>query len=158
MREQLYDTIAGPLSKLWEQLSTLNQQISEFCLTAKSDRFSNRIAEDILREWNWLTRPFFLSSMAPEHWTDYSRFLRGLLERMQRIAEQPAARELERIATLDSAISPTFYSCYDRHTHSAAWLSYGLMVQELRLSIFAPRLAIKGRSSAKKLSAAAGLL
>ena len=158
MRERLYDTIAGPLSKLWEQLAAADAPLREFCLTAARDRYAARIAEDLQREWQWLTRAFFLSDADPATLQDISRFARGLQQRLQKIAQQPAARELERIDTLNAAIRPDFYSDYSRHPHSPAWLAYGLMVAEFRLSLFAPTLAVKGRASAKKLEAAAGQL
>ncbi len=154
MRERLYDTIAGPLSKLWEQLAATEAPLREFCLTASRDRYAARIAEDLQREWQWLTRPFFLSAAAPALLQDISRFARGMKQRLQKIAQQPPIRELERIETLNAAIKPDFYTEYLRHNESPVWQAYGFMVAEFRLSIFAPTLACKGRASAKKLTAA----
>lgn len=154
MRENLYDTIAGSLCKIWEQLAEADSARREFCLTAARDRYASLIAEDIEREWQWLTRPFFLSDAAPGSLQDLSRFARGFTMRLQKIAQQPAARELERIDSLNTAIAADFYEQYPRHANSPAWLAYGLMIQEYRLSIFAPTLAVKGRASAKKLAQA----
>ena len=116
------------------------------------------IAADVQREWQWLTRPWFLSSVEPAQLADYSRFLRGLQERIKRIAQQPAAKELERIDTLNAAVATHFFTDYERHADTPAWQTYGLMVEEFRLSLFAPALAAKGRASAKKLESAASLL
>lgn len=158
MRERLYDTIAGPLNKLWEQLADADRAMREYCLTAARDRYAARIAEDLQRDWQWLTRSFFLSDAAPETLQDISRFARGIIMRLQKITQQPAIRELERIDTLHAAIRPTFYEQYPHHANSPAWLNYGLMIAEYRLSLFAPTLAAKGRASVKKLEAAAELL
>ncbi|MBR4107500.1 MAG: ATP-dependent RNA helicase HrpA [Akkermansia sp.] len=158
IREKLYDTIAGSLARLWEQLVSTEQSVREFCLTARSDRFAARMAEDISHEWEWLTRPWFLSTPEPAKLADYTRFLRGLQERLRRIAQQPAARELERIDSLQAALHPGFYENYARHLRHPAWLEYGFMLAEFRLSIFAPALAAKGRASVKKLQAAAEFL
>lgn len=152
MREHLYDVIAGPLTKLWEQLSATDAALREYCLTASRDRYAARIAEDLQREWQWLTKPFFLSSTPPSALQDISRFARGIQQRLQKIACQPAVRELERIETLMSAIHPSFYAEYSQHASSPIWQQYGSMVAEYRLSIFAPTLAIKGRASVRKLS------
>ncbi len=151
MREKVYDTIAGPLNKLWEQLAEADRAIREYTLTAGRDRYASRIAEDLQREWQWLTRPFFLSSAAPDALQDISRFSRGIIMRLQKIAQQPAIRELERIDTFNAAIRGDFYEQFSHHAASPAWLAYGLMVAEYRLSVFAPTLAVKGRASAKKL-------
>ena len=78
--------------------------------------------------------------------------------RIQKIAQQPAIRELERIDTFNAAVRADFYTEYPNHGNSPAWIAYGLMVAEFRLSVFAPALAVKGRASAKKLAAVAELL
>ena len=158
MRERLYDAIAGPINKLWEQLAEADRAVREYCLTAGKDRYAARIAEDIQREWLWLTRPYFLSDASPDKLQDISRFARGLVMRLQRISQQPAIRELERIDTLRASIKADFYEQYARNAASPLWLEYGLMIAEYRLSIFAPTLAVKGRASAKKLATTAELL
>lgn len=158
MRERLYDTIAGPLNKLWEQLAQADKCLREYTITASRDRYGARIAEDLQREMNWLMRPFFLSAAAPDMQQDLSRFARGIVQRLQKIAQQPAVRELERIDTFYAAIRPDFYEQYSAHATSATWLAYGFMVAEYRLSLFAPNLALKGRASVKKLEAMAALL
>ncbi len=158
MREGVYDAIAGPLAKLWDTLAATDQQLREYCLTASRDRFATRIAEDLQRDWAWLTRPWFLSSSGPARVTDLARYARGLQERLKRIAQQPAARELERIDTLNATVGEAWFSEWPRHhtpaTPSPAWLNFGFMVAEYRLSLFSPTLALKGRASAKKIAAA----
>ncbi len=155
MRERLYDTICGPLSKLWEQLAATDSALRGYCVSASRDRYAARIAEDLQREWQWLTRPFFLSETEPGVLQDISRFARGLQQRLQKITQQPAVRELERIENVMGAIRPDFYEEYPRHSQSPTWQAYGFMVAEFRLSVFAPTLSVKGRTSAKKLAAAA---
>lgn len=158
MRERLYDTIAGPLGKLWEQLAVADRAIREYTLTAAQDRYATRIAEDLQRQWQWLTRPYFLSDSAPDALQDIARFARGIVQRIEKIRQQPAIRELERIDSFYAAVSADFYARYPQHADSPAWLAYGFMAEEFRLSVFAPTLAAKGRASAKKLAAAAELL
>ena len=155
MREGLYDAISGTYTRIWEQLAAAHTPLREFCLTAAQDRYAARIAEDLQRDWAWLTRPQFLCSTPPERHADILRYARGFQERLRRIKEQPAIRELERIDSINASVHPDFYSHFNRHPQSAAWLEYGLMLAEFRLSVFAPALAIKGRASAKKLLSAA---
>jgi len=154
MRETIYDTLAGPLTRLWEQLAATEKPLREYCLTAPRERYSALIAEDLQKEWNWLIRPYFLTQSGPEKWADIIRYARGLRERLQRIRQQPAARELERIETLQTAIGNNFYTDYPSHHQNPFWQEYGFMVAEFRLTLFAPALAIKGRASVKKLQAA----
>ncbi len=158
MREGLYDAIAGPLAKLWEQLAITERQLREYKLTAGRDRFAAKIAEDLQRDWDWLTRPWFLSSSGPDRLPDLARYARGLQERLKRIAQQPAAKELERLDTLHATVGENFFTQWPRHHNPAApsptWLDFGFMVAEYRLSLFAPALAQKGRASAKKIASA----
>lgn len=153
VRETLYDTLSGQLAKLWEQLAAADQELREYTLTAR-DRFAQRIAADLTQQWNWLTREGALADLTRDTFNDHTRFLRGFRERLRRIKEQPAAKELERIEGLANAMNPAFTQEYAKHARSAAWLAYGLLIQEYRLTIFAPALALKGRASAKKLQAA----
>lgn len=151
MRERVYDVLAGPITRLWEQLATTHQSLREYLITSGRDAASKRIATDLEREWGWLTRPGSLCAGAPEQLNDLSRFARGLSERLARLAHQPLARELERLDAFYSAVPESFYDDYAAHPHSLAWVSYGFIVAEYRLSVFAPTLALKGRASVKKL-------
>ncbi len=158
MREGVYDAIAGPLAKLWENLALTDRQLREYCLTAGRDRYAAQIAEDLQRDWAWLTRPWFLSTGGPERLTDLTRYARGLQERLKRIAQQPAAKELERIGMLNATVGETWFTEWPRR-HAPAnlsplWLDFGFMFAEYRLSLFAPALALKGRASAKKIAEA----
>ena len=157
MRENLYDTLSGPLAKLWEQLAAADQELREYALTAR-DRFAQRIAADLTQQWAWLTREGALAALTRDTFNDHTRFLRGFRERLRRIREQPAAKELERIESVAASVNPAFAQEYANHPRSAAWLAYGLLVQEFRLTVFAPALALKGRASIKKLQAAAAAL
>ncbi len=163
MRENVYDALAGTISKLWDTLAATDQQLREYCLTAGRDRFAARIAEDLQRDWAWLTRPWFLSTSGPERVTDLARYARGLQERLKRIAQQPIAKELERIDTLNTTIGDAWFSQWPHRLGSQAApnpavLDFGFMVAEYRLSLFAPTLALKGRASAKKIAAALEVL
>ena len=151
LREQVYDTLAGPISRLWALLGEVHQEVREYLATAASLPVARRVVEDVEREWAWLVRPGFLCAGAPEQLADISRFARGLRERLKRLAHQPIARELERLDALEAAVPDTFYAEYALHPDSAAWVAYGFMVAEYRLTLFAPMLALKGRSSARKL-------
>ncbi len=158
LREKLFDMLKGPLARLWTRLVETDKAVRLYALTAGRDRFAAQIAEELTRQWQWLTRPGFLSSGGFARLTDTDRFLRGMLERLKRIKEQPAARELDRIKQLNDAIG-FYYSLPElianREKGKAippALLDYGYMIEEFRLSLFAPTLAVKGRSSVKKLA------
>ncbi len=158
LREKLFDMLKGPLARTWTRLVETDKAIRLYALTAGHDRFGSSIAEELLRQWSWLTRPGFLSSSGFAKLGDLDRYMRGILERLKRIKEQPAARELDRIQQLNDAIG-YYYSLPElianREKSSPlppALLSYGFMIEEFRLTLFAPTLAMKGRASVKKLA------
>ena len=158
MRERLYDTLAGPISRLWEQLATAHQALREFLLTASRDAATAQVVADVECEWAWLTRPGFLCEAEPERLPDIVRFARGLCERLARLSHCPLAGELERIRAFRAAVPEAFFSRYALHAGVRAWVHYGYMAAEFRLSLFAPSLALKGRASVRKLQDTAALL
>lgn len=135
-------------------MAAADAELREFTLTAR-DRFAQQIAADLMQQWSWLTREGALAALTRDSFNDHTRFLRGFRERIRRIREQPAARELERIATVTAATPPSFPKEFHNHPHSARHHQFGLLLQEFRLTLFAPALALKGRASQKKLQAAA---
>lgn len=149
----LYDSIASDYTKIWDQLAAVALRLKEFTVGAVSSPATAPIAIDLQAQWQWLTRSRFLSSTPPEQRNDIMRFTRGIAERLRRINEQPIARELERIKTFRAAMRPDFYTEFPRHADDPSWLEYGRMLEEFRLGIFAPALAVKGRASTKKLAA-----
>ena len=164
MREQLFDTLRGPVAKCWYKLVEAEQAIKQYQLTA-TDRFGVQIVAELTRQWNWLTRHHYMSSGGYTRLIDLERYARGIVERIKRIQQQAPIKELERIAQLDEAIGhyylhPAILSACKASIGgkelkipelSHALLNYGYMIEEYRLILFAPNLAMKGRSSAKKL-------
>ncbi len=152
MREKLSDTLAGPITRVWHLLALAHEELKRYRLTA-STAATARTRADLERQWAWLTRPNFLCAAPPETLPDYTRFLRGLLDRLRRLATRPATDDLSRVDLFDTIVPAAFYDNYPAHADSVAWLQVAYMVAEFRLSIFAAALALKGRASPKVLRA-----
>lgn len=140
------------VAALWEKLASMERETRLFIMTSGDDRHKSAVADDLRRHLEWLLRPRRLVETGFARLRDYERFVRGVGERLRRMQGQPIVRELERIAQFRGAAGP-FLESWRSHRGEAAWIDYGMMVEEYRLSVFAPDLALKGRSSAKKLSA-----
>ena len=151
VREQAYDTLAGPISRLWEQLAAAQRAIDEFCLTASHHEATERIASDLARQWGWLTRRGFLTESGPGALSDLSRFARGICERLERLSHRAPVDDLSRIDAWERAVALGFYEQYERHAGEYIWQTYGMLAEEYRISLFAPTLARKGRVSQRKL-------
>lgn len=140
------------VAALWEKLAALERETRLFFMTAGNDRHQTAVADDLNRHLAWLLRPHRLQETGFARLRDYDRFVRGVSERLRRLRGQPIARELERIALFREAAG-AYLDAWSKRRGEAAWIDYGMMVEEYRLSVFAPELAVKGRSSAKKLAA-----
>ncbi len=150
MREKLSDTLAGPISVIWHFLALAHESLRRYRLTAHIAVTARSLA-DLERQWSWLTRPNFLYAASPDTLPDFTRFLRGLLERLQRLSQRPAVDDLSRIDVFENIVPPSFYLSYPSHPDSVSWLRLAYMIAEFRLSIFSPSFALKGRSSPKTL-------
>lgn len=140
------------VAALWEKLAAMERDVRLFQTTAGGDRHKSAVADDLHRHLEWLLRPHRLLETGFARLREYERFARGVGERLRRMSGQPIVRELERMAQFREAAAP-FLEAWQAHRGEAAWIDYGMMVEEYRLSVFAPELAVKGRSSAKKLAA-----
>lgn len=141
------------VAALWEKLAAADRAVRLFRLTANGERHRSAVAEDLDRQLAWLLRPHRFTDTGFARLRDVERFVRGIHERLRRLQQQPIVRELERIALFREAAGP-FEDAWKPRAREAAWVDYGMMVEEYRLAVFAPELAAKGRSSAKKLAAA----
>ncbi len=141
------------VAALWEKLADAERNVRLFLLTANGDRHRAAVGEDLRRQLDWLLRPHRFVDTGFARLRDFERFVRGVNERLRRLGQQPVARELERVALFREAAAP-FQEAWRHRAREAAWIDYGMMVEEYRLAVFAPELAAKGRSSAKKLAAA----
>ncbi len=137
---------------LWERLAAAAREVRSFLEKHADERHMSPIAADLHEQMEWLTRANRLSETGYLRRQDFERILRGISERLLRMRRQPIAREHERLELFRQS-SSRFASEWKRHIHDPAWIDYGLMLEEYRLAVFAPSLAVKGRSSAKKLEA-----
>lgn len=154
VRENLHDTFTGALSQLWEQLGSTHQTLFSFLATTSSNSAYKRTTSDLLRQWNWLTRPGFLIDYSPAFQRNLLRFLHGITTRLENLQLKPIANDLKRLEDFERTVPSEFYTEFPAHADSMQWLSFGAMVEEYRLSLFAPALAQKGAASEKKLLAA----
>lgn len=156
VRQNLFDH-ARRMTDCWQSVVEADRAVRDFTSQRGGERFADRIAADLQKQAAWLFRPGFLWKTGADRLNDLSRFLRGIHERLRRIDQQPLARELERIDQFGSRVSGWYEECA-RHPDSPAWDDFGFMMEEYRLSLFAPTLVIKGRVSEKKLTDARELL
>lgn len=136
---------------LWEKLAECDREVKSFLIRHANERHMTAVEADLRGQLEWLTRSDRFFEMGYARRYDFDRFLRGISERLTRMQHQPIVREQERVEQFCRA-SERFTMGWKAHRREAMWIEYGMMAEEYRLAVFAPSLAVKGRSSAKKLS------
>lgn len=148
-RQTLFDE-SVKIAKFWETWAHANHTVRDFVSSSGQTRFGNRIADDFITQLKWLERPHFILLAGGKRLPDLLRFAKGMEERIHRLNLQPLEKELDRIKQFQQLYEP-WRDNYPQHSQNILWNDFGYLLEEFRLSIFVPQLAIKGRASTKKL-------
>lgn len=155
-RQHLFDA-AERVAACWEQLAAMDHEIRDFVRTHGKERFFDRIAENLESQRKWLFRDHFLTGAGWARISDLERYARGVKERLDRIRLQPLEKELERIDRFDRLRRP-WLDAMASGKKGAGWDGFGYLLEEYRLSIFAPQVPVRGKISEKRLEEAWSLL
>jgi len=79
------------------------------------------------------------------------RYLRGIKSRLGRIAGLPLVKDLEKMERVRNYWQPWFIAWTARPEDPALW-DYGWMLEEFRLSLFAPDVPLEMKVSEKRLA------
>lgn len=93
------------MADIWELVAGTEHAVRDFTALQKGVRHTERITADLQRQLDWLLRPRFLWAHGAERLPDLKRYMQGIAERIRRIGQQPLARELERLVSLNACIS-----------------------------------------------------
>lgn len=152
LRQNLFDA-AHTVADVWELVASTEHAVRDFAADRQGVRHAERIVADLQRQMDWLLRPRFLWAHGAERLPDLKRYMQGVAERIRRIDQQPLARELERLDLFERVYLP-WHQALPEHAADLRWMRYGCLLEEYRLSVFAPAIPVKGRVSEKRLMAA----
>ena len=152
LRQNLFDA-ARTVADAWELVASTEHSVRDFETAQQGIRPAERITADFRRQMDWLLRPRFLWVHGAERLPDLKRYMQGIAERIRRIGQQPLARELERLDLFERVYLP-WHRALPEHADDLRWMRYGYLLEEYRLSVFAPAIPVKGRVSEKRLNAA----
>lgn len=150
LRENIFDE-AKKVGEVWELIATADHYVRDFIQANGTNKHYIPVIDDLNRQMKWLTRTRFMKMHGAKRLGDIKRYMQGIMERLKRIDQQPIAKELERIQTFNRS-AEVWSSQWESHLSDIRWLEYGYMLEEYRLSVFAPMIAIKGKVSEKRLS------
>lgn len=139
--------ISKSLDGSFEAVGPVRQWIYE----NRKDRHLAAIAADLEEELAWLLRTRFVWRAGYLRMRSHDRYLRGIRSRLGRISSLPLVKDLEKMERVRKYWQPWFIAWTKRPEDPGLW-EYGWLLEEFRLSLFAPDIPVEMKVSEKRLS------
>ncbi len=139
--------ISKSLDASFDALGPVRQWIHD----NKKDRHLSAVAADLEEELAWLLRARFAWRAGFLRMRSHDRYLRGIRSRLGRIASLPLVKDLEKMERVRKFWQPWFIEWTKRPEDPALW-EYGWLLEEYRLSLFAPDIPGEMKVSEKRLA------
>ncbi len=138
--------IAAALDQVVECLPEIRGWISKYA----KDRNLGGVAEDLEEELAWLFRADFAWRAGYMSLIDYPRRLRAIRSRLGRIESLPIIKDLEKMERMRRHWEPWFREWTAEPAETGLW-PHGWVLEELRISLFAPDVPLAGKVSEKRV-------
>ncbi|MCW1887637.1 ATP-dependent RNA helicase HrpA [Luteolibacter flavescens] len=115
------------------------------------DRNLSAVASDLEEQVAWLLRPRFVWRTGFARLRGHDRYLRGIRSRIGRLTSLPLVKDLEKMERVRKFWQPWFIAWTARPDDPALW-KYGWLLEEYRLSLFAPDIGTEMKVSEKRLA------
>lgn len=125
-------------------------EIREWVEANRGDRNLGEIAEDVDEQLMWLMRERFAWRAGYAGLCDYPRKLRAIVSRLKRLQSLPIIKDVEKMERLRDLWEPWFQK-WTAHPDNPKWWQHGWMLEELRVSLFAPDVPTKMKVSEKRV-------
>ena len=135
------------LDSSFEAIGAIRQWIHD----NKKDRHLSQVTADLEEELAWLLRPRFVWRAGFNRLKTHDRYLRGIRSRIGRISSLPLVKDLEKMERVRKYWQPWFIAWTARPEDPALWV-YGWLLEEFRLSLFAPDVPVEMKVSEKLLA------
>ena len=123
----------------------------------RADRNLGEIAEDLEEQLAWLFRPRFAWHAGFQRLRDYPRRLTAIRSRLGRVSSLPIVKDLEKMERLRVLWVPWFRKWTADPGNPQLWET-GWMLEEYRVSLFAPDVPTQAKVSEKRIAALLGSL
>jgi hypothetical protein len=114
------------------------------------------VAADLADQLEWLLRPRFAWRAGFPRLAGYGRHFRAIRSRLDRLESLPLARDLDKCARFRPWWE-RWLACWTAAPDDPCWWSFGWMLEEWRIGLFAPDVRAEGISE-KQLERAWGEL
>lgn len=139
---------AQQLTRSLEGWLTEWRAVQEWVDANRSDRNLGEVAEDIEECLGWLMRQNFAWRAGANYLPEYSRYFQALQERIDRVESLPLGKELEKLDLVREFWEPWQRAWAGDPNDVGLWEA-GWLLQEYRVSLFAPNVRVRGKVSAK---------
>jgi ATP-dependent helicase HrpA len=139
--------IAKSLDSTFEAIGPIRQWIHD----NKKDRHLSAVTADLEEELAWLLRPRFVWRAGFTRMRSHDRYLRGIRSRLGRISGLPLVKDLEKMERVRKYWQPWFIE-WTKHPEDPSLWEYGWLLEEFRLSLFAPDIPVEMKVSEKRLA------
>jgi len=130
----------------------ISRELDAWLDAQAGDRNLGPVAEDLGEELAWLWRPEFAWRAGFARIADYDRHLRAIRSRLGRIASLPLVKDLEKMHRVRQWWNPWMKAWSAEPNNPELW-DAGWLLEELRISLFAPDVAVRGKISEKIIEA-----
>jgi ATP-dependent helicase HrpA len=141
---------ASKIGTALDEILMLEREIREWIAKYHGDRNYGEIADDISEQLGWLLREDFAWLAGYDAFVDLPRRLKAIQSRLRRVASLPLAKDLEKMDLFRPAWSRWLVH-WQRNPKQASLWELGWHLEEWRISLFAPDIAVRGKVSAKKI-------
>ncbi|MBK1882030.1 ATP-dependent RNA helicase HrpA [Luteolibacter pohnpeiensis] len=132
-------------------------EIRDWIADKKGDRNYGEIADDLDEQLAWLLRRQFAWRVGFSGLKDYPRRLKAIRSRLGRIASLPMVKDLEKMQRLREYWCPWFARWIENPDDATLW-NAGWMLEEYRVSLFAPDVPCIWKISEKRIAEVVGRL
>lgn len=148
-RGRWYDAAAG-IGRGIDEIFEILPEIRKWTAAYAKDRNLGEIADDIEEQLSWLFRKDFAWRAGFANLRDYPRRLRAIRSRLGRISSLPIVKDLEKMDRF-RRVWTLWYSRVTAAPDDAGLWTLGWMLEEYRISLFAPDIPVTGKVSEKRI-------
>lgn len=134
-----------------EETVTMAHDIRTWIGKHRNDRNLAEIAEDMDEQMMWLFRARFAWRAGHERLRDYPRRMKAIRSRIGRLESLPIIKDLEKLERVQKLWTPWFRRWTADPDNPSLWET-GWLLDEWRISLFAPDVPLRGKVSEKRIA------
>jgi len=138
------------LSNWLDKTVAIYRRVEQTIEANRADQNLSESIEDLDEEIKWLLRDGFLRQAGWQRICHYPRYFEAMEERLARLHSQPILRDLEKMDRICELWLP-WYDFWQERPNNQEAIDLGFVLEELRITQFAPSIAVVGRASMKSV-------